>query len=386
MWKTLRRCGETVYYASKAFHKVSHKSFRLVGAGIACAAASWYYVENNKVHLAGVASKFPSVNVAFMAKPITDEKQLQKDDNTMKARMELMILNVQSQFCKVIEELEDSKFIVDRWERPEGGGGITCVLEDGSIFEKAGVNISVVHGMLPPAAMQQMRARGKKFSDKGKLPFFAAGVSSIIHPRNPNVPTIHFNYRYFEVDNGDGTTTWWFGGGTDMTPFFLDKEDCTHFHQTLKSCCDKHDKSYYSRFKKWCDEYFFIKHREECRGIGGIFFDDLDTPDQESCFEFVSACANAVIPSYMPIVTKNKDKGYSYDDRHWQLLRRGRYVEFNLIYDRGTKFGLMTPGSRHESILMSLPPFAKWQYCHTPDKSSKQYDLLEVLRNPKDWV
>ncbi|XP_054708285.1 LOW QUALITY PROTEIN: oxygen-dependent coproporphyrinogen-III oxidase-like [Uloborus diversus] len=266
------------------------------------------------------------------------------------------------------------------------GGGITCVLEDGDVFEKAGVNISVVHGVLPPGAIQQMRARGKKFSNSNKLPFFACGVSSVIHPRNPNVPTVHFNYRYFEVDNGDGTTTWWFGGGTDMTPYILDEDDCKHFHKTLKKCCDKHSNSYYEEFKKWCDDYFYIKHREESRGIGGIFFDDLDTPDQEKCFQFVTTCANGVIPSYVPIVEKNKDKGYSYADRQWQLLRRGRYVEFNLIYDRGTKFGLMTPGARYESILMSLPPFAKWQYCHSPEKNSKEDKLLEVLRKPRNWA
>ncbi|GIY56352.1 oxygen-dependent coproporphyrinogen-III oxidase, partial [Caerostris extrusa] len=302
-----------------------------------------------------------------MAEPITEKTVLQNEAN-MKTRMEIMILDVQSEFCKALEKFEDThKFKVDRWKRPEGGGGITCVMEDGDVFEKAGVNISVVYGVLPAAAMQQMRTReafhkifkkGKKFSNKDKLPFFAAGISSVIHPRNPNVPTIHFNYRYFEVSNGDGTTTWWFGGGTDMTPYILDEDDGHHFHKTLKKCCDRHDKSYYSRFKKWCDEYFYIKHRDECRGIGGIFFDDLDTPDQESCFRYVTDCAKNVIPSFIPIVEKNKDKGYSYSDRQWQLLRRGRYVEFNLIYDRGTKFGLVTPGARYESILMSLPPLA----------------------------
>ncbi|XP_055935440.1 oxygen-dependent coproporphyrinogen-III oxidase-like isoform X1 [Argiope bruennichi] len=361
----------------------SKKCQRLIAAAVATSVASYEYIKMNKVYLA--TSVIEERN--FMAEPITEKKVLQLDMNDMKKRMEVMILNAQAEFCKALEKYEDTqKFKVDRWKRPEGGGGITCVLEDGDVFEKAGVNISVVHGILPAGAVAQMRARGKKFANKDKLPFFAAGISSVIHPRNPNVPTIHFNYRYFEVSNGDGTTTWWFGGGTDMTPYILDEDDARHFHVTLKECCDKHENSYYSRFKKWCDDYFFIKHRGECRGIGGIFFDDLDTPDQESCFKFVTDCANNVIPSYIPIVEKNKDKGYSYEDRQWQLLRRGRYVEFNLIYDRGTKFGLMTPGARYESILMSLPPFAKWQYCHSPKENSKEHKLIEVLKNPRDWV
>ncbi|XP_076307619.1 oxygen-dependent coproporphyrinogen-III oxidase-like [Tachypleus tridentatus] len=316
----------------------------------------------------------------FMGETVTDQDWLEKNLNDMKSRMELMILKVQADVCHALEEIEGGKkFQVDQWKRLQGGGGITCVLQDGEVFEKAGVNISVVHGELSQAAAQQMRTRGKKLSE-GKLPFFAAGVSSVIHPRNPNVPTIHFNYRYFEVQEEDGTIQWWFGGGTDLTPYILDEEDCHHFHQTLKQACDKHNPSYYSKFKEWCDKYFFIQHRGECRGIGGIFFDDVDSPTQDKAFQFVSSCAKAVIPCYIPIVKKNKEKGYSYADRQWQLLRRGRYVEFNLIYDRGTKFGLYTPGSRHESILMSLPLYAKWEYCHKPDPESKEAKLLDVLK------
>lgn len=304
----------------------------------------------------------------------------------MRTKMELLVMKTQADFCRALELLENNgtSFKVDRWFRKEGGGGITCVLQDGQVFEKAGVNVSVVTGILPPNAIQQMRARGKKMEDS--VPFFAAGVSAVIHPRNPMIPTIHFNYRYFEVENPDGTTQWWFGGGTDLTPYYLDEKDVKHFHDTLKVACDKHDPTYYAKFKKWCDDYFYIIHREERRGVGGIFFDDLDSPSQDEAFQFVTSCAEAVIPSYIPLVKKHKDDGYGYHERQWQLLRRGRYVEFNLIYDRGTKFGLYTPGARYESILMSLPLNAKWEYMHQPKAGSKESQLLEVLKNPKDWV
>lgn len=297
------------------------------------------------------------INVAnLMAKPITSLEKLTKEQNEMRSRMEMMIMKVQADLCRALEGEENfgKKFMVDRWERKEGGGGVTCIIQDGDTFEKAGVNVSVVSGMLPPGAVQQMRARGRKLSD-GELPFFAAGVSCVIHPRNPYVPTIHFNYRYFELIEPNGEKIWWFGGGTDLTPYYLNEEDSKHFHQTLKNACDEHDETYYPKFKKWCDEYFHIPHRKECRGIGGIFFDDLETPTQEDCFQFVSSCAEAVARSYIPLVKKHKNDAYGDRQRTWQLLRRGRYVEFNLIYDRGTKFGLYTPGARYESILMSLP-------------------------------
>ncbi|XP_054270684.1 oxygen-dependent coproporphyrinogen-III oxidase-like [Macrosteles quadrilineatus] len=324
----------------------------------------------------------------FMAAPITDVATLEKNSSDMKARMELLIMKIQADFCRALEAQEDgeAKFLVDRWERPEGGGGITCVLQDGRVLEKAGVNISVVSGTLPAAAVAQMRARGKKFKEGEKLPFFAAGVSSVIHPRNPMIPTVHFNYRYFEVQESDNTVQWWFGGGTDLTPYYLNEEDAKHFHGELKKACDRHDKSYYARFKKWCDDYFNISHRGERRGVGGIFFDDLDSPSQEKAFQFVKSCAEAVTPSYLPLVKKHKNDGYGYAERQWQLLRRGRYVEFNLIYDRGTKFGLYTPGARYESILMSLPLNAKWEYMHIPDPNSKEGKLVEVLKNPRDWL
>ncbi|KAM8716352.1 hypothetical protein ACLKA7_003261 [Drosophila subpalustris] len=324
----------------------------------------------------------------YMAEPITDQSVLLSDEDNMRHRMELMIMEIQAQFCRALEteEYSGQKFKVDRWMRQEGGGGVTCVLQDGDVFEKAGVNVSVVTGSLPPAAVQQMRARGKELTENVKLPFFASGVSAVIHPRNPHVPTIHFNYRYFEVELPDGTKQWWFGGGTDLTPYYLDESDARHFHKTLKSACDEHDTTYYPKFKKWCDDYFHIKHRNESRGIGGIFFDDIDEPNQEAAFNFVTGCARAVTPSYLPLVQKHKNDAYGNKERQWQLLRRGRYVEFNLIYDRGTKFGLYTPGARYESILMSLPLHARWEYMHAPNEKSKEYDLVQVLQNPKEWV
>lgn len=322
----------------------------------------------------------------YMAEPITPMNELEKNQEDMKVQIELLIMRIQAEFCKALEKEEDehAKFKVDRWLRPSGGGGITCVLQDGRVFEKAGVNISVVSGTLPPGAVQQMRSRGKNLQN-AELPFFAAGVSAVIHPRNPMVPTIHFNYRYFEVKDKDGVQ-WWFGGGTDLTPYYLNEDDAKHFHLTLKNACDAHDKSYYAKFKKWCDDYFSIPHRGERRGIGGIFFDDLDSPDQQSAFKFVTSCAEAVIPSYLPLVKRHKDDGYGYYERQWQLLRRGRYVEFNLIYDRGTKFGLYTPDARYESILMSLPLNAKWEYMNEPKKDSPEEKILKVLKQPVDWV
>ncbi|XP_013115479.1 oxygen-dependent coproporphyrinogen-III oxidase [Stomoxys calcitrans] len=324
----------------------------------------------------------------YMAEPITDVTYLMESEGDMRTKMELLIMEIQADFCRAleVEEYAGHKFKVDRWLRNEGGGGITCVLQDGEVFEKAGVNISVVKGHLPPQAIQQMRSRGKKLSEGSKLPFFAAGVSAVIHPRNPMVPTIHFNYRYFEVIDTDGSKQWWFGGGTDLTPYYLDEKDAISFHKTLKDACDQSDTGYYPKFKKWCDEYFRITHRNECRGIGGIFFDDIDTPSQEEAYKFVSDCAHAVIPSYLPIVRRHKNDDFGDRERQWQLLRRGRYVEFNLIYDRGTKFGLYTPGARYESILMSLPLTARWEYMHTPLPNSKETKLLEVLKNPRDWL
>ena len=327
----------------------------------------------------------------FMAAPVSDTDKLVLDSHTIASKMELLIMEIQAEVCQAVEALETSekKFLVDKWTKENNtGGGVTCVLQDGEVFEKAGVNVSVVHGNLPKGAEEQMRSRGKNFirNEDGSLPFVAMGVSSVIHPTNPHCPTIHFNYRYFEVTNADGEKTWWFGGGTDLTPMYLDQNDVRHFHSELKKACDKHDTDLYPTFKKWCDNYFDIPIRGERRGVGGIFFDDLEEPGTAEVFSFVSSCAHAVVPSYVPIIAKNKNKPYTAKEKLWQQLRRGRYVEFNLVYDRGTKFGFQTPGARIESILMSLPLTARWEYMHVPEIGSEEQKLLDVLKEPRDWV
>ncbi|XP_031163298.1 oxygen-dependent coproporphyrinogen-III oxidase, mitochondrial [Sander lucioperca] len=323
----------------------------------------------------------------FMSPPVTDIGVLQERKGEMRTRMEMLIMETQAAFCNALEEVDGGKFKVDRWQRNEGGGGISCVMQDGKVFEKAGVNVSVVFGNLTEEAARQMRSRGKVLKGKdGKLPFCAMGVSSVIHPKNPHIPTVHFNYRYFEIEEEDGTKQWWFGGGTDLTPVYINKEDAFHFHNTLKEACDKHHLQYYPDFKKWCDRYFYIRHRGETRGIGGIFFDDLDSPSQKEAFNFVQSCARTVVPCYLPIVYKHLNDSFTDENKGWQQVRRGRYVEFNLVYDRGVKFGLATPGSRIESILMSLPLTARWEYMHEPAKGTMEAEMLEVLRNPKEWV
>uniref|UniRef100_A0A8C8ZZZ4 Oxygen-dependent coproporphyrinogen-III oxidase, mitochondrial n=1 Tax=Prolemur simus TaxID=1328070 RepID=A0A8C8ZZZ4_PROSS len=310
----------------------------------------------------------------FMAAPVTDLRELRRRPGDMKTKMELLILETQAQVCQALAQVDGvASFSVDRWERKEGGGGISCILQDGSVFEKAGVSISVIHGNLSAEAAKQMRSRGRILkSIDDKLPFTAMGVSSVIHPKNPHAPSFHFNYRYFEVEEADGNKHWWFGGGCDLTPTYLNQEDAVHFHRTLKEACDQHGPDLYPKFKKW--------------GIGGIFFDDLDSPSQEEVFHFVQSCAQAVVPSYIPLVKKHCDDSFTPQEKLWQQLRRGRYVEFNLVYDRGTKFGLLTPGSRIESILMSLPLTARWEYMHSPSENSKEAEILEVLRHPRDWV
>ncbi|KAJ8111922.1 hypothetical protein OPT61_g5594 [Boeremia exigua] len=308
----------------------------------------------------------------------------------MRLRMEQFIKQHQKQIVSELEKVDGTRFTIDSWQRPEGGGGITCVLQDGKVFEKAGVNTSVVYGRLPRAAIQKMRVNHKALDpDVDSLEFFAAGLSMVLHPSNPNAPTVHLNYRYFETaDEFGNTNAWWYGGGCDLTPSYLYDEDAIHFHSEIKQACDKHDKAYYPRFKKWCDEYFNNKHRGETRGVGGIFFDDLDETekDQEQLFSFVQDCLSAFLPSYLPIINRRKDMPFTEAQKHWQQIRRGRYVEFNLVHDRGTAFGLNTPGARVESILMSLPLTSRWEYMHAPEKGSREERLVEVLKNPKEWV
>ncbi|CAB4396687.1 unnamed protein product [Rhizophagus irregularis] len=309
----------------------------------------------------------------------------------MRHRMEKYIKSLQLLIIKEIESLDGKKFEIDRWEREQGGEGISCILQDGNVFEKAGVNISIVYGNLPEAAVKQMKSRNKEIDpSKGPHPFFAAGISIVMHPHNPYAPTIHLNYRYFEINNKDdkdGTSKlWWFGGGSDLTPSYLFEDDAIHFHKTLKDACDKHDVTYYPEFKKWCDEYFYLQHRGEARGVGGIFFDDMDRKPAEEIFALIKQCGDAFLPSYVPIIKKRMNMKFGEEEKHWQQLRRGRYVEFNLIWDRGTKFGLQTPGARIESIFMSLPLTARWEYMHVPEKNSREEKLIDVLKNPRDWV
>ncbi len=223
------------------------------------------------------------------------------------------------------------------------------------------------------------RAKGIKPGEK--VPFFACGISSVMHPRNPFCPTMHFNYRYFETDGG----IWWFGGGTDITPAYLNKDDMVHFHGTYKVACEKHDKNYYKTFKKNADEYFNITHRGETRGLGGIFYDDLNEKDPEHYYSLAKDCLDSVIPAYSPIINKHKNDPFTQKEKDWQLLRRGRYTEFNLVYDRGTIFGLKT-GGRVESILMTLPEIAKWEYDHHPEPGSKEEEIMKLFKNPIDWV
>jgi coproporphyrinogen III oxidase len=279
----------------------------------------------------------------------------------------------------------EGKFISDVWTREGGGGGISRVLKGGKVFEKAGVNLSVVYGSMPAEALAAATVRGvdraKGMSPTDRIPFFACGVSSVIHPKNPFCPTMHFNYRYFETDNG----LWWFGGGADLTPSYLNVTDVSHFHKTLKDMCDKHDTSFYPKFKKWADEYFVISHRNETRGLGGIFFDDLNDREPSKLLEFMNDGFNAIIPAYLPIIENHMNDIYTEEQKIWQQIRRGRYVEFNLIYDRGTIFGLKT-GGRSESILISLPETARWEYNQVPSPESREEEIMKCFRYPRDWV
>ena len=308
----------------------------------------------------------------------------------MKNKFYHYIQNLQNQICKGLEGIDGvSKFREDIWERPEGGGGRTRVIENGpegsGVFEKGGVNISAVHGKLPEA-MQKM-------FNVGEADFFACGLSLVLHPKNPMVPTVHANWRYFEMydDNGN-VIQQWFGGGQDLTPYYLFEEDAIHFHQTCKTACDKHSQSFgndlYSKYKKQCDEYFWNAHRNEARGIGGLFFDYCKANEDmsmEDWYHFVTEVGNSFLEAYVPIVEKRKNLSYSSAQRTWQEIRRGRYVEFNLVHDKGTLFGLKTNG-RIESILMSLPPNVQWVYDHHAEKGSEEEKLIRVLESPIDWV
>jgi len=292
------------------------------------------------------------------------------------------IQTLQDQICASLEaEDGGATFQEDLWERPGGGGGRTRVIENGNVFEKGGVNISAVHGELPDT----MKAYFKV--EEGD--FFACGLSLVIHPKNPMVPTVHANWRYFEMYNKQGEIVdAWFGGGQDLTPYYLFEEDATHFHQVCKRACDAHDPAFYPKYKKQCDAYFWNAHRNEARGVGGLFFDYLKALPERSMqqwYDFVTEVGNSFIEAYIPIVNRRKSLSYTDAQRDWQEIRRGRYVEFNLVHDKGTLFGLKTNG-RIESILMSLPAHVQWRYNHQPEKGSEEARLIEVLENPKAWV
>ncbi|MEB3310979.1 MAG: oxygen-dependent coproporphyrinogen oxidase [Snowella sp.] len=331
----------------------------------------------------------PSSTQAFL--PPADAKQ----------RVSHFMKSIQDEICQGLEKLDGvGKFREDSWEREEGGGGRSRVLRDGDFLEQGGVNFSEVWGKeLPPSILKQRpEAAGHGF--------YATGTSMVLHPHNPYVPTVHLNYRYFEAG-----PVWWFGGGIDLTPYYAFAEDAANFHRTLKAACDKTNTEFYPVFKRWCDEYFYLNHRQETRGVGGIFFDYQDGksplyrgphPDKaaalysnelppmepltwEELFSFAQDCGRAFLPAYSPIVEKRRNTEYGDRERNFQLYRRGRYVEFNLVYDRGTIFGLQTNG-RTESILMSLPPLVRWEYCYTPEPNSPEAELTERFLVPQDWA
>ena len=285
--------------------------------------------------------------------------------------MEIYIAALQNKICNAFEALDTKKFIEDNWEREEGGGGKTRVIEDAAILEKGGINISSVHGMLSETVAKQLKTE--------QMEFGACGLSLVIHPFSPKIPTIHMNVRYFELENGKN----WFGGGIDLTPYYPFPEDFKHFHNVLKNGCNSVIPDSYIDFKTQCDDYFTVKHRNEMRGIGGIFFDYL-SGDTEKYFNLVKAVGNCFLDSYIPIVESHKDEKYSKEDKQFQLLRRGRYVEFNLIYDRGTLFGLKT-GGRIESILISLPPTVNFLYNKIPEKNTPYYEMTNYYQ-PHDWA
>lgn len=290
------------------------------------------------------------------------------------------LLGLQDDICsQLAEEDGQASFIVDEWQRAEGGGGRSRVLSEGAVFEKAGVNFShVVGASLPPSASaSRPELAGRSFQ--------AMGVSLVIHPRNPYVPTSHANVRLFVAEKPGEDPVWWFGGGYDLTPYYGNEEDCIAWHQEAASACAPFGEDVYPRYKKWCDEYFHLKHRAEPRGVGGLFYDDLNEWDFDTCFSFMQAVGDSYIRAYRPIVNRRKSQPYGERERDFQLYRRGRYVEFNLVYDRGTLFGLQSDG-RTEAILMSLPPLVRWEYDYQPEPGSDEAALTEYYLTDRDWL
>ena len=295
------------------------------------------------------------------------------------AAVEQYLLELQDRICESLARLDGARFREDRWERQGGGGGRSRVLEDGTVFEKAGINFSKVHGAgLPPSATaHRPELAGRDFE--------ALGVSLVVHPRNPYAPTSHANVRCFVARKPGAEPVWWFGGGFDLTPYYGFEEDAVHWHATAHAACAPFGADVYPRFKHWCDEYFFLKHRNEPRGIGGLFFDDLNAWGFDRSFAFMRSVGDHYLPAYAPIIERRKDLAYGDREREFQLYRRGRYVEFNLVYDRGTLFGLQS-GGRTESILMSLPPQVSWRYDWHPQPGSPEAELYEIFLRPRDWL
>lgn len=299
----------------------------------------------------------------------------------MKEKFYNYIQYLQDTITSKLEEIDGiAKFHEDLWTREEGGGGRTRVIQNGAVFEKGGVNISAVHGPLAPSM--------QKYFKVGEVDFFACGLSLVLHPKNPMVPTVHANWRYFEMyDKSGNVIDQWFGGGQDLTPYYLFEEDAVHFHKICKRACDAHDQEFYPTYKKQCDEYFWNTHRDEARGVGGLFFDYCKETEEKSIedwYNFVTEVGNSFLEAYVPIVEDRKELNFSEENRNWQEIRRGRYVEFNLVHDKGTLFGLKTNG-RIESILMSLPPHVQWVYNHHPQPGSEEEKLLKVLKKPRNW-
>jgi coproporphyrinogen III oxidase len=294
------------------------------------------------------------------------------------ASVKAWLLSLQDRICAGLSAIDGGQFVEDNWQREAGGGGRTRVMEGGAVIEKGGVNFSHVYGDAMPASATAHRPElaGRRFN--------AMGVSLVIHPRNPYVPTAHANVRFFIAEADGQEPIWWFGGGFDLTPYYPFDEDIVHWHQTAKDACDPFGDHVYADYKKWCDDYFYLKHRAETRGVGGLFFDDLNVGGFEQCFALTRSVGEAFLPAYAPILASRKDTPYTERERDFQLYRRGRYVEFNLVFDRGTLFGLQT-GGRTESILMSLPPLAAWRYDYQPEANSPEAQLSDYLR-AKNWL
>jgi coproporphyrinogen III oxidase len=290
------------------------------------------------------------------------------------------LLELQDTICNALAGEDGQQgFAEDQWERPGGGGGRSRVLEEGAVFEKAGINFSHVHGAgLPPSATAQR----PELAGRG---FQALGVSLVIHPRNPYVPTSHANVRFFVAEKPGEPAVWWFGGGFDLTPYYAFEDDVVHWHSVAREACRPFGAQTYDKYKQWCDEYFYLKHRDEPRGVGGLFFDDLNEGGFDDCFAFLRSVGDHYLSGYLPIVQRRKDSEYGERERDFQLYRRGRYVEFNLVYDRGTLFGLQS-GGRTESILMSLPPLVKWRYDWQPEPGTPEHELYDKYLKPRDWL